>query len=247
LLKLIFSFALSCIISVSLYAAVNNQNLQPEQADFQLTPYTAKYEATWKAGWFPVTIDATRTLVKEDNHWQVSFEAYSSLADLSEISEFTLVNQHILPIYYRYKTSGFLSKKLRTLEFNREEEKTWLPYKKQWANYELTNEIQDHLSYQEQVRIDLMNGKTSLSYPVAYKSRLKNYEFEVIGHELISTGLGRFNATKVARVYPKGKFYAQHAWFIPELNHTLARLWRMKKGVEQYDLVISSYQEAQAK
>lgn len=164
-----------------------------------------------------------------------------------EVSRFAYTEGKITPSFYLYRRSGTGRDKELDIMFNLDrsllikpkDEKSPDKWEEGWL---------DEMSLHMQIQADLIDGKTKFEYSVITNSgKLKVYEFEVIGHELISTGLGRFNTIKVARVYPKNKFYAQHAWFIPELNHTLARLWRMKKGVEQYDLVISSYQEAQAK
>lgn len=164
-----------------------------------------------------------------------------------EVSRFSYTQGKIIPSFYLYRREGTGKDKELDIMFNLDHSLIIKPKHEEspdkWQDGWL-----DEMSLHMQIQADLIDGKTRFEYTVIGNSgKLKDYEFEVIGHELISTGLGRFNATKVARVYPKGKFYAQHAWFIPELNHTLARLWRMKKGVEQYDLVISSYQEAQAK
>ena len=204
---------------------------KPEHPEttYSLSPYTANYEATWKAGWFPITIDATRTLEKVDNNWKISFEAYSSVADLSEISTFEQQGNKVLPINYRYKTSGFLSKKLRTLEFNRQEGKAWLPYKDIWGNYELTEETQDHLSYQEQIRLDLMAGKTKFSYPVAYKARLKNYQFEVVGETQLKTALGRLNVVEVRQTGLKKK-ESNHIWLAKDFEYLIVRLKATKSN-----------------
>ncbi|WP_299270139.1 DUF3108 domain-containing protein [uncultured Psychrosphaera sp.] len=164
-----------------------------------------------------------------------------------EVSRFAYTEGKITPSFYLYRRSGTGRDKELDIMFNLDRSLIIKPKDEQspdkWEDGWL-----DEMSLHMQIQADLIDGKTKFEYSVITNSgKLKVYEFEVIGQELISTGLGRFNTIKVARVYPKDKFYAQHAWFIPELNHTLARLWRMKKGVEQYDLVISSYQEAQAK
>ena len=198
-----------------------------------LKPYVAEYEATWKAGWFPITIEATRTLEKIGDNWKVSFEAYSSVADLSEISEFTLLEDQILPITYRYKTSGFLSKKLRKLEFNRDKNKVWLPYKETWGNYELTNSIKDHLSYQEQIRLDLINGKTELSYAVAYKGRLKQYEFSVVGETSLKTTQGNMRAIEIKQNKSKDT-ESTHIWLAKDYDYLIIKLQTTKSnGVSQ--------------
>jgi hypothetical protein len=198
-----------------------------------LKPYTAQYEATWKAGWFPITIEATRTLEKLGDNWKVSFEAYSSVADLSEISEFSLLENQILPIKYRYKTSGFLSKKLRNLEFNRTENKVWLPYKDVWGDYELTDSIQDHLSYQEQIRLDLINGKSELSYPVTYKNRLKQYDFSIVGKATLKMDQGNIETIEIKQIKNKDK-ESTHIWLAKDYDFLIVKLQTIESnGVSQ--------------
>jgi hypothetical protein len=198
-----------------------------------LKPYKAKYEATWKAGWFPITIEATRTLEKLGNNWKVSFEAYSSVADLSEISEFSLSKNQILPVKYRYKTSGFLSKKLRNLEFNRKENKVWLPYEDTWGSYELTDSIQDHLSYQEQIRLDLISGKSEFSYPVAYKNRLKQYDFSIVGKATLKMDQGNIETIEIKQIKSKDK-ESTHIWLAKDYDFLIVKLQTIESnGVSQ--------------
>jgi hypothetical protein len=161
-----------------------------------------------------------------------------------EDSRFNFTNGNIVPSEYFYERTGTGKDKELNIKFNPDHSLVIKPNSEKspetWEDGWL-----DEMSLHLQIQTDLIAGKKTFEYTVITNSgKLKVYQFEVIGHELISTGFGRFNSIKVARVYPKDKFYAQHAWFIPELNHTLARLWRMKKGVEQYDLVIKSYEES---
>ncbi|MDU0114354.1 DUF3108 domain-containing protein [Psychrosphaera aquimarina] len=162
-----------------------------------------------------------------------------------EISHFTNNNGRLVPSTYSYGRTGTGKDKEINIQFKPDHTLIVNPKaKKSPAPDTWEDGWLDEMSLHMQIQADLAVGKTKFEYTIVSNSgKLQVYEFEVIGHELITTGLGRFNTIKVARVYDKNKFYAQHAWFIPELNHTLARLWRMKKGVEQYDLVISSYEE----
>ncbi len=160
-----------------------------------------------------------------------------------ESSLFRFLNNEIQPVAYNYERTGTGKDKSLIAEFKSDKSLVVSPKAKKNASPEqwfpgLLDEMTLHI----QVQLDLIAGKKRFEYEVLSNSgKLKKYELEVIGNEIISTGQGRFNAIKVARVYDKKKFYAQHAWFIPELNYTLARMWRMKKGVEQYDLVLNNY------
>lgn len=160
-----------------------------------------------------------------------------------EVSIFKMKDGQVSPMSYKYERSGTGSDKKLSIEFQADNKVIIEPRPKRDAAPEQGQPgWLDEMTMHMQIQLDLMNGKKDLSYTMVSNSgELREYQFEVVGEELISTGMGRFKAIKVARVYEDRKFYAQHAWFIPELDYVLARLWRMKKGVEQYDLVIKSY------
>ena len=160
-----------------------------------------------------------------------------------EVSLFNYTGNKLTPISYNYDRSGTGKDHKLTVDFKTDGTLIIKPKsKKSPAPDNWQAGWLDEMSLHMQVQIDLIAGKKRFEYSIITNSgKLKEYKFEVIGNEIIATGMGRFNAIKVARIYDKKKFYAQHAWFVPELNYTLARLWRMKKGVEQYDLVITKY------
>lgn len=160
-----------------------------------------------------------------------------------ETSVFSVQDEQVVPSSYQFNRSGTGSDDEINILFNKDNSLVINPKARKDAAPE-TWQLgwQDEMSLHAQIQLDLINGKKLFDYTVVTNNgKLRDYNFEVIGEELISTGFGRFKAVKIARIYDDKKFYAQHAWFIPELNFTLARLWRMKKGVEQYDLVINSY------
>lgn len=196
----------------------------------EFSTYEANYEATWKAGWFPITVDATRKLSKtEDGLWQLTFEAYSSIADLHEESQYSIVNNTVKPHHYRYKTSGFLSKKRRAQTFDWDKQQVWVPERDEWADYELTLGIQDNLSYQEQIRLDLMAGKTEFSYEVAYKNRLKHYEFKVAKQGQTKTKQGLINTVEVTQEKENSK-ESTRIWFAIDYEYLLIKLETKQKN-----------------
>jgi len=189
-----------------------------------LSPFKADYEATWKAGWFPITVDASRELTKLENGlWQLTFGAYSSIADLHEETQYSIENATVKPHQYRYKTSGFLSKKRRAQTFDWDKKQVWVPERDEWANYELTLGIQDNLSYQEQIRHDLMAGKTEFTYSVAYKNRLKEYSFKVTKHGQTKTKQGLINTVEVTQTKKNDK-ESTRIWFATDYEYLLIKL-----------------------
>lgn len=247
--KFIFSTLLTFTLFNSCLAdAPNSEVLEPttnqqQPSSKSLSPYSAKYEATWKAGWFPITVQATRTLKQtEDQLWQLSFEAYSSIADLSEITKFTVTNASIKPQSYRYKTTGFLTKSKRSQEFNWSENKLWLPKKEAWAEYELPENLQDNLSYQEQIRLDLMSGLTEFHYPIAYKNRLKHYYFEVVGETELNSGQGPITAIQVKQTQLKSKKESTLLWYAKDFEYILLKLKKVKSNGDKSVILLKEAQ-----
>lgn len=204
-----------------------------------LSPYSATYTATWKASWFPITVEAHRSLKNIDKDmWQLSFEAYSSVADLSEISQFQFKDEQIKPDSYRYKTSGFLSKKHRLQEFHWDDKKVWLPLRSIFGNYTLEEGIQDNLSFQEQLRLDLAKGKTEFDYKVTYKNRLKHYFFEVAGERKIKLKGQTISAIEVKQTNLKHKKEALSIWFAKDFDHLLIKLHKVRKNGNKHTILL---------
>lgn len=164
--------------------------------------------------------------------------------DRHELSKFKMGPEIIQPIEYKYVRKGTGKDKKLRATFNSDGSLDVKPLPKKQPETTWQLGTMDELTLHLQVQQDLIAGKEKFSYNIISSGgKLRKYNMEVIGQEIISTSLGRFNAIKVARIYETNKHTSLHAWFVPELNHTLARLWRIKKGVEQYDLVIKSYKQ----
>ncbi len=213
--------------------------------DFRIVPFTAVYDMYRQGDRLG---DGERALTKnDDSTYTLSLKSELKWLIFSdkrkEQSSFKVKDGKVTPVHFTYKRTGTGKDDDVFIEFRENKDLVIVPKaKRDPAPNKWQDGWQDEMSLHAQIQFDLMAGKKLFNYTiVADNGRLREYEFEVIGEELISTGFGRFKAIKVARIYDDKKFYAQHAWFIPELNFTLARLWRMKKGVEQYDLVINSY------
>lgn len=161
-----------------------------------------------------------------------------------ELSEFYYQNDKITPFSFLYSRTGTGKDKQLSISFA-ENKKLYVSPRPKKSDLPDTwqDQWRDEMTFHMQVQQDLIDGKTSFQYEVINtRGQLRQYHMEVVGKEMIVTGAGKFEAIKVSRVYEENKQTQLYAWFIPELNYTLSRLWRIKKGVEQYDLVLSSYQ-----
>ena len=102
--------------------------------------------------------------------------------------------------------------------------------------------VQDAISYQAQMRLDLLAGKKEFDYPIVdKKGKTRHYKFEIIGTETISLPYGNIETIKAKRLYNNDKRQAL-AWFAPSMDYLLVRMWKGEKGVAQFDVQLKTYE-----
>ena len=209
----------------------------------ELTQYQANYDVLRKGETHGKAVRELKKLA--DNSYEVTYHSEIEWMIFSdsrkETSKFTYNNQTVSPTSYTMERSGTGPDKDYALEFDNQNKIVNSSESKYPLECEWTDEFQDSLSYQVQVREELKMGKTSFSYPlVDKKGNRRDYNFEVVGTEMISLPIGNIEAIKVKRLYDNNKRQAL-AWFAPEMDYMLVRMWKGEKGVEQFEVQLKSF------
>jgi hypothetical protein len=209
----------------------------------ELTQFEAKYDILRQGENHG---EGIRTLKKlADNNYQVSYHSDIEWMIFSdsrkETSIFSLKGNQVSPINYTMVRKGTGPDKKYTLQFNSSQKSVKSSESKYPIECEWSDKFQDSISYQVQVREELKMGKTNFSYPlVDKKGNCRDYNFEVVGKEMISLPIGNIEAIKVKRLYDNDKRQAL-AWFAPEMDYMLVRMWKGEKGVEQFEVQMKSF------
>lgn len=195
--------------------------------------YVAKYSGT--------TVKATRTLSRrEDGTLELRFLAKSWLATIEEVSQFSWkADGQLLPHHYLYQRSGLGHNRTAKLKFD-------------WSNGRVVNDVQDHpwtmtlpegaldkLSYQLQLSADMLNSKDRVSYKVADGGRLKTYNFEVQGREVLDTPLGKLNTLRIKRIREDNERVTV-LWLATDWNYLLAKIWQQEEDGKHYEINLAS-------
>lgn len=206
-----------------------------------LTPYVARYQTSWRIGWFSFDIEATQRLMKLDgDEWKIEFNASSRPASMTETSTFRLDNQQLQSLEYRFRSSGILMEPDRTLLFDWQEQQIIDRERNATSNEHWHPQLQDNLTYMQQARLDLANGLEVLEYPVYEKNRTRVLRFERIGEERLKTAIGVLDTIKVQQIRSgKRKIYA---WFAKDRDYLLVRLSDYDDGKKRSQIDIRSYQ-----
>lgn len=212
-------------------------DIQAESTAPTLKPFTARYKANYKFGWFDLNIQGVRTLESlGDGRWLLKFDASTTGAGFSESSVFHLENGRIIPEEYQYKASGLLNKESLHQKYNAADKTV-----EDLINNQLYTDIwqpgiQDNLTYILQASLDLAAGKKDLKYDFFQKNNLKNYHYQVVGIELLNTAVGTLNTVKLERMDSTNREI--FVWFAVDHDYRLVRLAEYKKGKVAYEINI---------
>ena len=195
-----------------------------------LKPYRLEYQAVYNF-LMPFKGKAIRELTQlEDGSWQLAHSVNSALIKVKENSYFQWQDNQPLVSQYDYLQSSIAKKKRIDMAFD-------------WAQNQATNSAydpartfaiepgtQDKLSYQVWMRQHLLEGQQPQSYVIADKKRLKTYNFEVLGEEILETKLGKVNTLKLKRDRGPDAERQTIFWLVPEWDYLLAQIEQTERG-----------------
>lgn len=93
----------------------------------------------------------------------------------------------------------------------------------------------DKLSYQLQIRSDLINNRTLQKYPIADGGTLKAYDFELIGEEQLDTPAGKFDTLVIRRLRENDKDRNTTFWLAKDWDYLVVKSQQDDDG-KSYDI-----------
>jgi hypothetical protein len=204
--------------------------------------FTAQYQAEWKGGWFPITVDAERSLsYNEKGDGELKFVADSSIAGLEEISNFRIQDEQIKPLQYRYLRTGLFKEPDRDQRFNWQQKNVTNGENQKVFEGHWDDQIQDNLSYNLQASIDLKKGKTQFTYPVFDRKKVKDFKFQLVSFEALNTQVGTLRTVKVELVEDNKKSKKKtYIWFAKDYDYLLVRLKQEQKDGQVYEINLTA-------
>jgi hypothetical protein len=171
----------------------------PSQA-IELTPYNVEYET--KAQGF--TLKTIRKIEKKDKLYELSQITSAMLMQTRETSTFSISDiGKFIPHAFIYQRKIFGNNKTREITFYPKKNIAHYYEKKEKSvDVATPNDVYDVLSYQEKIRLILQSAKTTpnhLTFSVIERTRIRDYEFNFTGSEILETSLGYFDTLKIER------------------------------------------------
>lgn len=200
------------------------------------------FENTYNAKLYGFSIEVTsrfKSTSAETGNYQFYFNADSVIGSVTETTDVSWNEQdHVFtPHRYTYKRTGLGKGRDDELVFD-------------WPNLKVTNtknnkslslepnvKLQDSLSYQLQLRQDLLVGKNNFEYTITNGRKIKKYRFEIVGEEILNTPLGKVKTVKVKRSHATEET-STYAWFAKDFSYLLVQLQQEENG-SAYTIYIS--------
>ncbi|WOG26142.1 DUF3108 domain-containing protein [Endozoicomonas sp. 8E] len=217
----------SALLASGLLIASTPSIAKPEEAT--LKPFTAEYKAKVSG----ISGSGTRSLKKEGDQWVLDFGASASVMiasiSLDESSRFNLQKGQALPQDYQYERKGIGSKPAKTARFDwKSMEASWQQAEKQ-SKIPFKSGVQDPLSYQLQLRLDLKAGKKELTYPIVDDDEIYERRFVIEADEVLNTPAGPLNTTRV-KVVREDNDRETWIWFAKDWDYVLVQLHQKENG-----------------
>ena len=190
---------------------------------------------------------ATRKLSYLDNgmakysyHTDIEWLIFSDTRD--ETSTVKLNGNKVTPTNYVFKREGTGRDKYYEWSYDTANGTATDEKKNKTKTIDFPDNIQDSLSYHLQHRLNLISKpeQKQFVYPVIKSSgSLKNYVYQYDGEEEIMLPYGLVKTVKFKREVVEKKRIT-YAWFAPELDYLLVKLYQIKGDVEQFEAQLSS-------
>lgn len=234
-IKILFLYTLL----FTLNSSVVHADMPAKNVKEMVKPFTAEYSVLHKSE--PVGKGIRQLKYTEDGQAIYSYETkiewliFSDERSESSVIEFE--NNKVIPTNYSFERTGTGKDKSYEWIYDVQAGTAKNAKKKQTRNIKFPENIQDKLSYHFQHRLKMIENprQDHYVYPVISTSgKIKNYVYQYDGEEQLMLPYGLINTIRLKReVIDKKR--VTYAWFAPELNYLLVKLYQIKGDVEQFE------------
>ncbi len=240
-----FIIRLSITLTALFTFILSNNLLASEVSTQVIAPFSAKYTVLHKSD--PVGT-AVRELSYQDDgaikyHYQTYVEWLIFSQTRKETSILVIDNNQVIPQHYTYIREGTGKDKHYEWRYSASDNKASDIKRKREHTVDFSTNLQDKLSYHLQHRLNLITdaNKKNYVYPVINTSgTVKDYTYQYDGEEELVLPYGLVKAMRFKREI-KAKKRITYAWFAPELNYLLVKLYQTKGGNEQFEAQLSAF------
>ncbi len=160
---------------------------------------------------------------RNKDRYHVHFSLAHWLLDVEQKASFTWKDCTAVPETFSYKAKALGVRREERLVFDAKTQMVLYQGKEGDTLLSTKDGAFDSVSFFFEARCDLMAGKTSFTYPVVRDDEIKKVTFNVVGKEVVNTGIGSFESLIVERDRGNSKRRTRF-WVAPELDYQLVQI-----------------------
>jgi len=208
-----------------------------------LPAFSAKYTVLHKSD--PVGTAVRQLSYQVDGNVNYHYETYIEWLIFSqtrsETSIVTINNNQVMPLHYKYSREGTGKDKYYEWRYDASKNLAKDVERKREHTIDFSDNLQDKLSYHLQHRLNLIADAKQESYiysVINTSGSIKDYIYQYDGEEELILPYGLVKTIRFKREIKERMTYA---WFAPELNYLLVKLYQVKAGNEQFEAQLLSF------
>lgn len=245
LLKSLKNVVVIASLSVIPVSLVNATEATTNPLQKIIPAFSAKYTVLHKS-------DPVGTAVRElnylpdgsiDYHYKTEIEWLIFSQIRKETSILSVENTKVIPEHYTYSREGTGKDKYYEWRYNAKNNSADdIGRKRQNIAFDFSANLQDKLSYHLQHRLNLIADAQQKKYVysvISTSGAVNDYVYQYDGEEELILPYGMIKTIRFKREV-LAKERVTYAWFAPELNYLLVKLYQVKAGTEQFEAQLSS-------
>jgi hypothetical protein len=229
-------------LSLAIMAGPTAGAQTPAVADAGITPFSAHYLADWKS----INVGTSDLELKQDAEpghylytWTITargiFRLYRD--EVTQKSWLSINADHVRPDKYRAEDG----KSTVNLDFDWDAGRVRGTSEDKAVDLKLKDGIQDVMSIQVEVMLDLKNGNLPKTFQIIDKDTLKEFIYNQEGTANIRTALGQLDTVIIAS-QQAGNNRILRMWFAPSLGFVPVQAERTRDGKLEFAMHIKSLQ-----
>ena len=178
------------------------------------------FEAVYETSALGMTLDLTRTLVREDDVYLLKSSGKNFLIKMDESAEFRINESGIEGIRFDSKVRTLKTNK-RSVEFDTKKGVIKSLKRGKWTEHPLTPGILDQFSQQQQLRLTLMRSSeppSNLQFRVVDGAKISDKSWRRLPNETLKTPLGEIDTVRYQAQHKNPKKRASEIWLAPSLD-----------------------------
>jgi len=234
-----------CLSTLSFISFAENLELQANK-NIVVKPFVAEYTIIHNSS--PVGKGIRKLIYLENGQAEYSYKTdidWLIFTDnRKETSTVSIVGNQVIPSHYQYDREGTGRDKSYEWQYDIANKTAMDVKNNRTHKVKFPKNIQDKLSYHLQNRINLIKNpdQKHFVYPVISTSgSIKNHVYQFEGVEDVMLPFGLVKAFKLKREVIEKKRIT-YAWFAPELDYLMVKLYQAKGGVEQFEAQLNTFE-----